>query len=342
MNKDKFITLLSRKFSGEISADDKEVLEQLIENNEEYKLLANEFHHYFNDKKTVKPKADQLSRTWEMISVVEHDGFQEKFDYSSPQKTTFFHSPLFKVAAILVLFVGSSLLGYHLLNRNIGNSLITVAAANQKMFKMLDDGTKIWVNKKSVIRYNEDFGKHKREIFLEGEAYFDVIKNKAIPLIIHARNVDIEVKGTAFNVNAYKENDKIQVALVRGLIQVTDKLHSSHKVLLKPNEKLIVSAFPTTANQDNFVVLSLASKIVLNDTKWITDTLVFSKEKLKDLTLRMEKKYDLKIEIRSEQLKEKRFSGTFTNETIHQALEALKLSYPLTYTINNRLVVIKD
>ena len=56
----------------------------------------------------------------------------------------------------------------------------------------------------------------------------------------------------------------------------------------------------------------------------------------------MEKKYDMKIEVQSEQLREKRFSGTFTNETIQQALEALKLSYPLTYTISNRLVVIKD
>jgi ferric-dicitrate binding protein FerR (iron transport regulator) len=131
------------------------------------------------------------------------------------------------------------------------------------------------------------------------------------------------------------------VALVRGLIEVTDKLDKSHKVLLKPNEKLVFSTNPAKGHA-NFMVFSLAENALLTNTKWIADTLVFRKEKLKDLALRMEKKYDLKIEVHSELLKEKRFSGTFTDETIHQALEALKLSYPLTYTINNRLVIIKD
>jgi transmembrane sensor len=339
MNKDKFISILSTKLSGEISAHDRVILEQAIQNNEDYRLLANEFERYFNHQKITEPKTVQLKRTWEMISVAENEGFKEKFDYSSSQKITFLHSPILKVAAMLILFLGAGLLGYHLLNKN---NLITIAATDQKSFRVLNDGTKIWLNKKSTLSYNEAFGENRREIFLEGEAYFDVTKNKAVPLIIHARNVDIEVKGTVFNVNAYKENDKIQVALVRGLIQVTDKLDSRHKVLLRPNEKLLVLATQTGIDQDDFVVLSMNPKVLLHDTKWIADTLTFRKEKLKDLAVRMEKKYDLKIDIQSEQLREKRFSGTFTNETIHQALEALKLSYPLTYTISSRLVVIKD
>lgn len=95
-------------------------------------------------------------------------------------------------------------------------------------------------------------------------------------------------------------------------------------------------------DQNDFRVLSLNSSVLLKETRWTADTLVFHKEKLKELVIRMEKKYDLKIEIQAKQLKEKRFSGTFTNETIQQALEALKLSYPLTYTISGRLVVINE
>ena len=340
MERDKFIALLSRRLSGEISADEQNLLERVIENNEEYSLLAKEFDRYFSHTQSLSSSAAQLNRTWDMIATAENEGFKEKFNYTSPQKKSYFNSAMFKVAAMLVLFIGASLLGYHLVT-NDGNNLITIAATDQKTFKVLDDGTKIWLNKRSAISYNDNFGKSKREIFLEGEAYFDVIKNKSVPLIIHARNVDIEVKGTAFNVNAYKENDQIQVALVRGLIQVTDKLDSRHKVLLKPNEKLSISAHKTPES-DNFIVVALDPKTLLSNTKWIADTLIFRKEKLKDLVVRMEKKYDLKIEVRSEQLKEKKFSGTFTTETIHQALEALKLSYPLTFTINNRLVVIKD
>ncbi len=341
MKKDEFLMLLSKKISGEISTADKELLERAIESNEEFKLLASEFGNYFGAEKIANASTAKLDQAWTLISTAEKDGFKERFDYSSPKKTIFIHSPLFKVAAMLIIFVSASLLGYHLLYRTAGPAFIEVTSADHKSFKVLADGTKIWLNKRSTISYNKDYGKNKREIFLEGEAYFDVTKNKATPLIIHASNVDIEVKGTAFNVNAYKENNQIQVALVRGLIEVTDKLDKSHKVLLKPNEKLVFSTNPAKG-KPNFMVFSLASSALLTNTKWIADTLVFRKERLKDLALRMEKKYDLNIEIHSELLKEKRFSGTFTDETIHQALDALKLSYPLTYTINNRLVVIKD
>jgi transmembrane sensor len=340
MNRDKFIALLSKRFSGELSTEEQNLLEQAIANNAAYALLADEFDQYVGHNPAHTPSATQLKRTWDLIDAAENEGFREKFNYTSTQRKSYFKSPMFRVAAMLVLFIGASLCGYFLVSTD-DHDLITIAAADQKTFKLLDDGTKIWLNKNSAISYNENFGKSKREIFLEGEAYFDVIKRKTVPLIIHARNVDIEVKGTAFNVNAYKENDQIQVALVRGLIQVTDQLDSRHKVLLKPNEKLIVSAH-ATADLANFTVVTLDSKKMLSNTKWIADTLVFRKEKLKDLVVRMERKYDLKIEVRSEQLKEKKFSGTFTTETIHQALEALKLSYPLTFTINNRLVVIKD
>jgi len=341
MKKDEFLARLSRKFSGEISDADKAVLEQAIENNEEFKLLASEIDNYFNQKIIDKPNTEKLNQTWEKISAAESEGLAQQFNYSSPRRV-FTSSPLLKIAAMLIIFISAGLLGYQFLYRSSNSEFIKIVATDQKSFKVLADGTKIWLNKKSILSYNKDYGKHTREIFLEGEAYFDVTKNKTVPLIIHASNIDIEVKGTAFNVNAYKENKEIQVALVRGLIEVTDKLDNSHKVLLKPNEKLIFSTTNSGKHQNDFTVLSLASRVLLSDTKWIADTLVFRKEKLKDLVLRMEKKYDLKIEVQSEQLKEKRFSGTFTNETIHQALTALKLSYPLTYTINNRLVVIKD
>lgn len=341
MKKEKFIELFSKKLSGEIVEEESVLLNRMTQDNEEYRLLSVKLDSYFKEKADFKPNITQLSRVWEMIEVDQNENFNGKFDYSAPKKSPFAYMHLLKVAAMLVVLVGTGILGYHLLGDS-RQDFDTLTTAEGKVFKMLDDGTKVWLNKNSTLNYNKAFGKHKREITLEGEAYFDVVKNKDIPLFIHAGNIDIEVKGTAFNVNAYKENPEIQVALLRGAIQVTDRLDNKHQVFLKPNEKLIFSNTLSSKDQNNFKVMSLAANVLLKDTKWTADTLVFHKEKLKDLILRMEKKYDLKITIESEQLREKRFSGTFTNETIQQVLEALKLSYPLTYTINNRLVVIKD
>ncbi|AOM77098.1 FecR family protein [Pedobacter steynii] len=286
-------------------------------------------------------KTEQLNHIWNMINVAENQGFVGKFDYSIAGKKSLFINNLLKVAAVLVLLAGTGMLGYHLLNHPADKNVDILTTTGEKTFKVLDDGTRIWLNKNSSINYNKSFGQHKREIILEGEAYFDVVKNEDIPLLIHVGNIDIEVKGTAFNVNAYKNSKKIQVALVRGLIQITDKLDSKQKILLHPNERLIFNT-ARDSTQHKFLVSSIKSETLLNETKWIADTLIFSKERLSDLVMRMEKKYDLRIEIHSEKLKDKRFSGRFANETIQQALEALKLSYPLTYTINNRLVVIKD
>lgn len=341
MKKGKFIRLLSKKLSGEIVEEDSMRLDRVIKGSEEYRLLAVKLDSYFKEKADFKPSIAQLNRVWEMIKVDRNENFKGKFDYSKPTKGPFVYTSLLNIAAILVVLIGIGTLGYHLLNNNSRQNFDTLTTAAGKAFRILDDGTKIWLNKNSTMSYSKAFGQHKREIILEGEAYFDVVKNSAIPLFIHAGNIDIEVKGTAFNVNAYKGSHEIRVGLVRGLIQVTDRMDRKRKILLHPNEKLIFSN-SKNRNQNEFLVRFMETEALLNDTRWIADTLIFNKEKLVDLAVRMEKKYDLKITVQSEQLREKRFSGIFTNETINQALEALKLSYPLTYIINNKLVVIKD
>ncbi len=342
MKKEKFLALLASKLSGEITPSAQEQLTKAMESKEEYRLLAIELSAYFQKQQHTEPQNKQLEEIWQQIAQAEAQGFNAKFDDSAAPKTRLIDPILLKVAAVLVLFIGAGLWGNYLLKRNADQDFITLTADQEQAFKLLDDGTKIWLNKRSALRYNPAFGQQQREIFLEGEAYFEVAKNKAVPLYIHAGNIDIEVKGTAFNVNAYKERPNIQVALVRGSIEVSDRLGEYQKIQMKPNEKLIVVTSNNKSNASAFTVMPMASATLLKETKWISDTLSFNKEKLKDLVLRMEKKYDLSIIIKSEQLKEKRFSGTFINETIQQALAALKLSYPLTYTINNKLVVIKD
>ncbi|MCY1512382.1 hypothetical protein D9M68_468410 [compost metagenome] len=111
--------------------------------------------------------------------------------------------------------------------------------------------------------------------------------------------------------------------------------------MLRPNDKLTLSN-KTDDVLSHFQLIALSTEKLLLETRWAADTLTFNKERLDALALRMEKKYDLKIEIHSERLKEQRFSGTFIHESIDQALAALKLSYPLTYTIQNRLVILKE
>lgn len=336
MEKEKFIALLSKKHAEQLDLEEIELLNQAIIENEAYKLIANQLGNYLQEKGDIKSNPSQLAAIWERIEIQEQANVGLNFNYFEPKRNAVFIK-IIRVAAVLVVLMGIGILGYKLwFNPEHFDTIVT---SNEKTFKLLDDGTKIWLNKNSKLSYNTTFGKKKREIILTGEAYFDVAKNKAIPLYIQAGNVEIAVKGTAFNVNAYQGKNDIKVALVRGLIQVTDRLDRKRTVLLHPNEKFTLNH---NQKQVSFLASPIALAALLKETSWRADTLTFNKEKLVDLAIQMEKKFDVKIVIESEKLKEKRFSGTFVNENIQQALEALKLSYPLTYTINNRLVVIKD
>jgi transmembrane sensor len=346
MKKQYFLTLLSKKLSEGISPEEETELQQAIEQDESYRLMADELTAYFERRelqlteRQVSVSNAQLKNVWQNIALAGQQGYETKYDHNEPVKNRFSKLFLLKIAAAVIVMLSCGILMFNFLNQEQGLKFSTLTTSDEKVFKTLDDGTKICLNRGSSIRYNDDFGKKKREIFLEGEAFFDVTKNKEVPLFIHAGSINIEVKGTAFNVSAYQKNARIEVSLLRGLIAVRSNADKVNEVLLKPNEKLVALA-GTWLGSKAFNVIHIPADQQLQEIKWTQDSLVFKKEKLQDLVFRLEKKYNIRIEIRKEELKHKRFSGSFAAEDLKQALDALKLSYPFTYTINNKLVIIK-
>lgn len=343
MKKQYFLTLLAKRWSGEISLKEEEELARAIGNDENFKQIAVRLTAYFENRKDNHSGVDtseKLKSTWETIAMAEQQSFVPEYDHTEPAVATFSATYFLKIAAVFLVVLGLVLTTYNLLNNSSALKFDMVSTAGDKRYKTLDDGTEVWLNRGSSIRFNQRFGKEKREIFLEGEAFFDVAKNEGIPLFIHVSNLNIEVKGTAFNVNAYHKRANIEVSLLRGLIEITSDLDKANRVLLKPNEKLIAATVDIGSGQI-LKVIPVSAEGQLGDTRWAEDSLVFKKEKLKDLVSRLEKKYAITIEIQKEELKDKRFSGSFDGESLKEALNALRLSYPFTYTINDKLVIIK-
>ncbi|MDR6784903.1 transmembrane sensor [Pedobacter africanus] len=346
MKKHFFFALLSKKLSGEITIKESANLQRIIEEDEHYKQIAERLTDYFErNRQQLKYGGAavnvELGHVWHRIALAEQQGFEAVCDYNrQPLRDRFTKSFLLKFAAALIVVLSCGILTFNLLNQEEPLNYSKLTTSDEKVFKTLDDGTRVCLNRGSSIHYNDNFGKKNRKIILLGEAFFDVAKNKDIPLFIQAGDINIEVKGTVFNVKAYQKNDRIEVSLLKGLVAVRGNRGKAGAVLLRPNEKLI-ALVGTSLNRETFQVVRMPVDKQLQDIKWIQDSLVFKKEKLQDLVLRLEKKYNIRIEIRKEELKNKRFSGTFAAEDLQQALEALKLSYPFTYTINNKLVIIK-
>ena len=251
------------------------------------------------------------------------------------------------IAASIYLFTGKNIIpSYSLLPQKI-----TTAPASRSKIK-LPDGTDVWLNGNSQLLYSrENFSGQKREVILSGEAFFDVVKNERVPFIIHAGNINITVKGTAFNVKAYPSQKNIETTLLRGLIEITTKQEPDRKILVKPNEKIILPAFVennrSTFRQDNGFLYTI-SKLkkdehnTIAETAWMNSKLEFNNESFEELSPKLESWFSIEIHTNDTILRQKRFSGLIEKETLTETLRALQLSYPFSYTIEGNNVWIKN
>src|SRR5579863_3620251 len=107
---------------------------------------------------------------------------------------------------------------------------------------LLPDGTQVWLNSNSKLKYAADFNLHSREVDLEGEAYFDVARDMERPFIVHASAVDIRVLGTAFTIKSYPQDETVEATLLKGAIEISGRDNpNAPRVILKPDEKLVLN-----------------------------------------------------------------------------------------------------
>lgn len=291
----------------------------------------------------------------------------------SPSKSGAFLNRLLKVAAIFILgFTFSWAAFYFLDHRPQGDSLAmnqVITAKGQKSQIILTDGTRVWLNAETILQYPASFSEGQREVYLEGEAYFEVQKKEnKDPFVVRTTDVDIEVLGTCFNVMAYSDEETVEATVVEGSICVVKKgieASGDQNVLLKTNQKAtlikkgshvilsevelnkpaLVKTAPTTSTvtpiEKEQILVSPEVDVELH-TAWKDDMLVFQSETLENITYRLERWYDVKIHIEDEELKHYRYTGKFTHkETLNQVLEILSLTTPIDYTFERNDLYIK-
>ncbi len=220
---------------------------------------------------------------------------------------------------------------------------------------VLPDGTLVWLNSGSKLSYDKNFGNTLREVVLNGEAFFDVVHNAEKPFIIHTNKINIKVLGTKFNVRSYLSDKTTEASLIRGSIEVSFKDRPSEKIILKPNEKIVVANDDLTLKPvsprklqkhvsepivavKNLTYESRSGAII--ETSWVENRLIFQDESFEDLARRMERWYAVTISFSNPDMKELYFTGNFRNESISQALEALKLTANFNYTIVGNSITI--
>jgi ferric-dicitrate binding protein FerR (iron transport regulator) len=191
---------------------------------------------------------------------------------------------------------------------------------------MLPDGSKGWLNSGTKLKYPLNF-KHNRQLSLVGEAYFEVTKNKDLPLTITTSNLDVKVLGTTFSISALADENTTDVILEEGSVEI-DNPGIGLKTVLKPDQKLVFDNL-----KHEYQTTSLNAQ---QYNAWKDGLLIFRNEPLADVFKRLSRWYNVKITITDDQIKRYKYRATFRNEPIEEVIRLIAMTLPIEYKIQKR------
>lgn len=232
-----------------------------------------------------------------------------------------------RLASIIVLPI-VVFIGIHMYNEsNLKNEawVEIKSPAWSKVQFCLPDGTKGWLNSNSSIKYNGDF-KTNRQLSLNGEAFFDVFKDKNSPFIVTADEISVKVLGTRFNITSYENEKNIEVVLEEGkLVFLNEAKNKSYT--MKPNDLVMYDkshkTFTTEVVQSNKYV------------SWIEGKLIFRNDPLDVVAKKLERWYNIDVDVNVSLAENLRLRATFVNEGLEEVLELMKRTMPIDCRIEN-------
>lgn len=217
---------------------------------------------------------------------------------------------------------------------------------------VLPDGTKVSVNAGSTLKYNNNFGKISRAVYLNGEAYFDIAKSN-IPFIVSTHNYTIRDIGTIFNVKAYSDDFSFETMVIEGEVQVEGKLSidsdKSQMISVKQQQVLKLNYAPTVKevvqadkNPSSIVevkVQKVSPAQVEVYTGWTENLLVFEGITFQEIIRIMERRYDVEIAIDNSDLRNLKYTGSFKNiGDIEKALKIMKETTDIDFEKRGRVI----
>ena len=197
----------------------------------------------------------------------------------------------------------------------------------------LADGTKVWLNSGSELQFPTLFAGDLREVKLTGEAFFKVMKNEKQPFRVKAKDLNIEVLGTSFNVVSYDDEKQAEVVLVEGKIKLSSERNQVKKSfgIMHPGQKIVYNSGIQSVESTDVAVDKYIS--------WRDGNLIFLDDKMEEVVKRLSRWFNVEIIFNDPEIKSYTYKATFRNETLPQVLNLLKISAPLDYkVIGNKLL----
>ncbi len=279
-------------------------------------------------------KVNWGERTKEPILINEDEVFEKVWKVGVESKTrgTFIRVSFLKIAAsLLVIFI----LGY-LVMFVVNKPKTQLAEVHKKTIRkenpigqksklFLPDGTIVWLNAKSSIEFLESFTDSTRIVYLKGEAYFKVTKDKLRPFIVKTNNVSTEALGTVFNINSFEDERDINVKLVSGKVNVTS---DGKSFILNSGQAISVNRKTKSIKRYEFDNLDVAA--------WRNGILIFKKASFDEVIHRLERWYGVSVHVTGPKPKDWQVSGKFDDKYLLEILSLIQYTRDFKFELNNK------
>lgn len=201
----------------------------------------------------------------------------------------------------------------------------------EKKYYQLPDGSSVWLNAESTLRFAASFAGPVRKVQLEGEAYFEVKKDVTKPFVVEVYGSTVEVLGTSFNVSSYQNDKEVKVALLEGKVKVANK-EQTQMVLLNPGEELITSKDDDFLRKERFEYE--------NTFGWKDGILSFDGADFTNFKSRLERWYDVSVEVKGKAPENWELRAKYKNEVLKNVLKDISFNKGFSYRIENEKIVI--
>ncbi|HMO62457.1 MAG TPA: FecR family protein [Ferruginibacter sp.] len=369
-SEDEIWILMARKLAGEATSSELEELAALLRENPELNYAKEIMQDVWNsqvlpDRQYAETKYKELVLQMQEMKIDEGRFSEDNHFINNEEEVKrnwWNRNKIWLSAAAIVIVVSAATLWFINGSNKTNGALAALPLKNEVSTKngsktnlVLPDGTKVWLNAGSRLTYDKNYGNNIRQVQLEGEGFFDVVHNTEKPFIIQTATIDVKVLGTQFNVKCYPADKTTETSLIRGSVEVNVKSRGE-KFLLRPNEKLIVynnNSKDSKTNTAETVQDKAEAPLVAirqlsyqrNDNEaveaaWVKNQLSFKDESFGEVAKKMERWYNVEFVFINKARESMQVYGTFNNESLQQALQALEFSFGFKYKIEGSKVVI--
>jgi len=359
---EKMTEIIVRVLKGEASPSDKQTLIT-----------------WLNESRENKENFNKLESVWNAISIIDKS---REFDYekaflkfrkevdlklkaSRKRRLVRIADNIIRVAAVAVIILG---IGYLISSRSgepVAPKLAKceiISPRGSKTQVIMPDSSVVWLNSESKLEYNNEYGIADREVFLEGEGYFQVKTNPDQVFVVNTSGLRIKAHGTTFNVKSYPTDNTVETTLIEGKVDLENITSGRPSTIatLEPNQK--VTYFKVTEEADeqereDGVIREKAAPARIKDispllsneevdvslvTSWTNNMIFFDHETFKKLSVKLERRFGVNIYFLDEDITNLEFTGKFSDIIIEQVLAALQFASPFYYQLYDKDIYISE